>query len=252
MALITLDVVLVMPPILREQAITCSKLLSRQMRERGSDSYFQLGEPFPGEGGGGDCEPHVSLFMLTVDENEVSEVMRAVERLARAQSALDAEGLVYRHNPYGALEIHFARSAAWRALQRVVIASVEPLRRGRLRDVDPSGTSIRDLIKAAPQDDVRRQQLLKYGYDEVFEESDKGRDLFSPHVTLTWPRDPNSRVGAEDLPRADLFSAPLNELAVYGMSAYGTCTREYGVYSLDEIRPVSALSITSYRESIAN
>jgi hypothetical protein len=243
MTLVTLDVVFVMPPTIRRQALACSEFLCRKMKIGGSPSHFQLGKPFSGKGAG-ECEPHVSLFMLAVDESEVTEVTHVVELLAKTRPALDAEGVEYRHNPYGALEIHFSGSAAWSALQRAVIASVEPLRRGRLRDVDPSGTGIRELIDAAPQGDPRRQQLLRYGYDEVAEESNVGHDRFSPHVTLVWPRDPHFRVGSQGLPGAGVFSGLLTELAVYGMSDYGTCTRKYGAFSLDAARPATALPVT--------
>ncbi|MGH3813252.1 MAG: hypothetical protein ACRDUV_12455 [Pseudonocardiaceae bacterium] len=229
---VTLDVALVLPESLRRQAIACSKFLSEQIEAGGSPSHFQLGKPFSGDGVE-DCEPHVSLFMLTVGEGEVNEVTHAVERLATTLPALDVEGVEYRHNPYGALEVHFAKSAAWRALQRAVITSIEPLRRGRLRDVDPSGTRIRDLVGNASQDDSRRQQLLRYGYDEVADEANGGHDRFSPHVTLVWPRDPDFRVALKGLPSARVFSGQLTELAVFGMSAYGTCTKNYGTFSLD-------------------
>lgn len=229
---VTLDVVLIMPESLRRHAISCSEFLSEQIGAGGSFSHFQLGKPFS-DGGGEDCEPHVSLFMLSVDEGEVKEVIYAVERLAKTRPAVDAEGAEYRHNPYGALEVHFTKSAAWRALQRAVIMSVEPFRRGRLRDVDPSGTRIHDLADNANQDDSRRQQLLKYGYDEVADESPGGHDRFSPHVTLAWPHDPDFHVALNGLPSAGVFSGQLTELAVFGMSAYGTCTKNYGTFSLE-------------------
>ena len=213
------------------QAVVCSELVSEKMRAAGSASHFQLGKPFPGAGGEY-CEPHVSLFMLAVNEAEVNEVAHVVERLAETLPALDAEGVEYRHNPYGALEVYFAKSRAWRALQHAVIMSVEPLRRGRLREVDPSGTRIRDLLDNASQQDSRRQQLLKYGYDEVDDAENGGFDRFNPHVTLAWPRDHDYRVALDGLPAPRSFSGLLTELAVFGMSAYGTCTKNYGVFSL--------------------
>lgn len=231
MTLIPVDIVLVMPEVLSMQAIACSELASEKMRAGGSASYFQLGKPFPG-GSGEYCEPHVSLFMLTVDEAEVNEVTHVVERLAQTLPALDAEGAEYRHNPHGALEVYFTRSEAWRALQRTVIKSVEPLRRGRLREIDPSGMRIRDLVDNASREDSGRQQLLKYGYDEVADEENGGHDRFNPHVTLAWPRDTDCRISLDGLPAPRSFSGPLTELAVFGMSAYGTCTKNYGVFSL--------------------
>jgi hypothetical protein len=238
-----LDVVLVMPESLRTQAIACSELVSEKMRAGGTASHFQLGKPFSGEGagegageGGGCCEPHVSLFMLAVHEVEVNEVIYVVERLAKTLPAFDAEGAEYRHNPHGAVEIYFTKSGEWHALQRAVIMSVEPLRRGRLREMDPSGARIRDLVNNTSLEDSRRQQLLRYGYDEVADEVNGGHDRFNPHVTLAWPRDPDYRVAFDGLPAPRSFSGPLTELAVFGMSAYGTCTENYGVFSLGEAR----------------
>jgi hypothetical protein len=247
MSPVTLDAVLVLPASLHRQAIACSEFLSGEIVGR-SSSHFQLGKPFSGAGSG-NCEPHVSLFMLSVDEEEINEVTRVVEQLAKTLPALDVEGVEYRHNPYGALEVHFAKSAAWRALQRAVINAVEPLRRGRLREVDPSGTRIRDLVDNAPQEDSRRQQLLRYGYDEVADESHGGHDRFSPHVTLMWPRDPNFRVALHGLPTARVFSGLLTELAVFGMSAYGTCTKNYGTFPLGTVSPDTARSTPVSSES---
>ncbi len=213
------------------QAIACSESLSAQMIAVGSTSHFQLGKPFPGEHGE-HCEPHVSLFMLTVGEAEVDEVTYVVEQLAKTLPALTVEGAEYRHNPHGALEVYFTKSAAWRILQRAIITSVEPLRRGRLREVDPAGIHIRDLVDNATQINSRRQQLLRYGYDEVADESNGGNDHFNPHVTLAWPCDPKFRFALEGLPSPRAFSGLLTELAVFGMSAYGTCTKDYGNFSL--------------------
>ncbi|MGH3781102.1 MAG: hypothetical protein ACRDRO_10875 [Pseudonocardiaceae bacterium] len=174
----------------------------------------------------------MSLFMLTIDEVEVNEVTHVVDRLAKTLPTLDVEGKEYRHNPHGALEVYFAKSGEWCAFQRAVIMAVEPLRRGRLREADPSGARIRDLVDNAPQGDSRRQQLLRYGYDEVADAEHGGHDRFNPHVTLAWPRDRDCRVTLDGLPAPRLFSGPLTELAVFGMSAYGTCTQNYGVFSL--------------------
>lgn len=225
MTLIPLDIVLVLPEDLRRRAVVCSELVAGKMR---SGSHFRLDKPFSDQDGGC-CEPHVSLFMLAVDEREVNEVVRVVERLAATLPTLDAEGLEYGHNPHGAVEVYFRKSQGWCAIQRAVIESVEPLRRGRLRAVDPSGARILDILSSAAPDDPRRQQLMRYGYDEV---ADHGSDRFNPHVTLAWPHDHNDRVALDGLPAPRSFSGRLTELAVFGMSAYGTCTTNYGVFSV--------------------
>lgn len=221
------------------QAVACSALLSEKMNAGRSASRFRLGEPFPGAGGEL-CEPHVSLFMLAVDEGETGGVACAVEQIAKTLPPLEAEGAEYRYNSHGAVEIYFTKSEEWCALQHAVIMSVEPLRRGRLREVDPCGTRIRDLVANAPQDDSRRQQLVRYGYDEVADGQNGGDDRFNPHITLAWPGDRNYRVSLEGLPDPRSFSGPLTGLGVFGMSSYGTCTKNYGVFTVGTARSVAA------------
>jgi hypothetical protein len=151
-------------------------------------------------------------------------------QLASTLPVLAAEGHEYRHNPFGAPELFFRKTAKWIGLQREVIAAVEPLRQGRLREVDPAGMRIRDLIDSPGADPDQRAQLLRFGYDEVTDES--GRDRFNPHVTLAWPVDPAFRVDLAGLPPPQDFSGTLTELAVYGMSPFGTCTTLYGTAPL--------------------
>ena len=194
-------------------------------------SHFRLGQPYPDDGGES-CEPHISLFMLAADEMEVHEVAYSVERLAKTLPKLEAKATEYGYNSCGAVEVYFTKSAAWDALQRAVITVVEPLRRGRLRAVDAAGGVIQDLLDGASQDDPRRQQLLRYGYDEVADAGYGGHDRFNPHITLAWPRDQDNRTAFVDLPNPRSFSGSLTELAVFGMNAYGTCTRNYGIFTL--------------------
>jgi hypothetical protein len=231
MTLVPLDIAVVFPENLRRHAIAASLLVSGKMREGGSASHFQLGQLYQNDGQGC-CEPHISLFMLAVDEMEVNDVTYSVEQLAKTLPTLEAEAVEYGYNSCGALEVYFTKSTAWCALQRAVIRIVEPLRRGRLRTADPAGIPIHDLIDGACPDDPRRQQLLRYGYDEIADEGYGGHDRFCPHITLAWPRDPAYRVTLDDLPDPRSFSGPLTELAVFGMSAHGTCTRNYGVFTL--------------------
>lgn len=228
----TLDVVLLLPADARRTAVASSRDLARRMADGGSSSHFVLGETFPGLSVG-DNEPHVSLFMLSVDPAEVGEVVAQVRTVAATTPPLTVTGLEYRHNPWGAPELYFARSPSWFALQRRVLRAVEPLRRGRLRDVDPAGRSVPDL--AAPPDGAGAGaaavagQLRRYGYDEV---TDDLGDRFHPHVTLAWPRDPTSRVDLTGLPDAGAYSGTLSSLAVFGMSPWGTCTTPFGTFAL--------------------
>ncbi|TQM85596.1 hypothetical protein FHX81_8090 [Saccharothrix saharensis] len=225
----TLDVVALLPPRLNDIALELSDRLARDMRAGGHRSRFRLGEPFDG-GPPGPCAPHVSLFMLAVDDAEIGAVVDATRDVAAGLPALAAVGEEYRHNPVGAPELYFRRTADWIGLQRAVLEAVEPLRRGRLREVDPAGERIADVLADPAADPARRRQLARFGYDEVTETWPPGADdRFNPHVTLAWPEDPRFRVDLGGLPAATAFRGTLPGLAVYGMSPYGTCTTLYGL-----------------------
>src|SRR5262249_60110566 len=109
-------------------------------------------------------EPHATLIMLTVDKDEIGDVLQPTEKASRRSAIIQPEGHSYRHNPHGAPELYFRKTPEWINLQREVITAVEPLRRGRLRDIDPSGARIRDLMKDPTQDAARRRQLDRFGY----------------------------------------------------------------------------------------
>jgi hypothetical protein len=231
MVLEVLDVVAVLPPELHRRAIELSGRLAGRMAAAGGRSHFLLGESFT-SGQDGVCEPHVSLFMLAVARNEIADVVQATREAAAVVSPLTAEGEEYGHNPAGAPELYFRRTAEWGELQRAVIASVEPLRHGRLPEFNPEGVRNRALMDDPRQDPARRDQLARFGYDEVSEERGGPRDRFNPHVTLAWPEDPEFRVELTDLPPASEFSGLLTHLAVYGMNICGTCTTAYDTVPL--------------------
>ncbi len=190
---------------------------------------FRLGRPFPGRDDG-PCEPHISLFMMAVDATEVAEVAAAVAEAARTVAPVAASAVEYRHNHEGAPEVFFARSDEFRAVQRAVIAAAEPLRRGRIRDLDPGGNPLAAVLDDPdPDDPARVRQLRTYGFDDVSDDQD---DRFNPHVTLTWPVDETSRVDLTPLRPAADFSGRLTDVALYGMAPNGTCTRRYGSWTL--------------------
>jgi hypothetical protein len=222
--LTTLDIVLLLPDDRRELACDASSLLADRM---GAGAGFRLGQPYPGPGGG-ICEPHVSLFMLSVDTSEVRDAVAAAAEVARSVGPVYAEAVEYRPNPVHAPEVHFAPSPPWTNLQDRVLEKVAPLRNGRLRDLDPAGYSIKDTmdrLEAAGPNDLQLNQLRTYGYDEI-------GDRFSPHVTLAWPVSRDWPVNLDGLPAPSAFNGELSELAVYSMSPYGTCTERHDSFRL--------------------
>jgi hypothetical protein len=236
-----LDAVLLLPDQVRKEAVAIGRHLADRMATAGNASHFRLDKPFPDAGDAGDagrCEPHISLFMLTVNSSEIPGVAAALSHVATRIPPLSAEGAEYGHNPYGAPELYFRTSELWTMLQRSVVAAVEPLRRGRLREVDPAGENLRDVISNAnPPDPVRVRQLTAYGYDEVTDDLD---DRFKPHVTLAWPERREPRVDLGGLPPASVFSDTLTHVALYGMSPWGTCTHAHGVFALTQPKSAPA------------
>ena len=224
-----LDVVILLPADVRQRAIECSSALATLMDDDGARACFRLGAGFPGETEGS-CEPHVSLFMLTVDEDEIDQVRTALDDVVPALAAFAAEATEYRFNREGAPELFYRRSDPWRRTQAAVIGAVEPLRRGRLRDHGPGGEVLADVVAdGRPDDPALVRQLLRYGYDAVSDDHD---DRFDPHVTLTWPRDEAFRVDLSALPRPSAFDGTVGEIGLYEMSPNGTCTRCRGTWAL--------------------
>ncbi|WP_185976294.1 hypothetical protein [Mycolicibacterium sp. 018/SC-01/001] len=226
--MITADIVLILPPPLRELAVAISNLLADAMSEIGG-AAFRLGEQFPGRFDG-PCEPHISLFMMAIDDSEVPEVAAAVADAARTVAPVMASAIEYRHNHEGAPEVFFAKADDFRAVQHAVVTAAEPLRRGRIRELDPGGKPLAAILDDPdPDDPARVRQLRTYGFDDVSDEQD---DRFNPHVTLTWPVDETSRVDLSALRPPQDFSGRLTDIALYGMAPNGTCTQRYGSWTL--------------------
>ncbi|HEX5496390.1 MAG TPA: hypothetical protein VFX70_17645 [Mycobacteriales bacterium] len=241
MPLVVVDVVLDLPDALRAEATNLSAVLVERMRLAGHPSRFQLGRPYPGDPSQDGCEPHVSLFMLSVERAEIDELLTAVRAVAGTVAPIVASGHEYRPNPQGAPELHYHRSDPWHALQHAVVTAAEPLRRGRLREVDPAGEPLAGLVERLRREEPdgdRLRQLLDYGYDEI-------GDRFRPHVTLAWPAD-GAPPSLADLPGPDAFSGVLVDLAVHGMAGNGTCTTRYGGFTLAGGGPVGSAGAATH------
>jgi hypothetical protein len=58
-------------------------------------------------------------------------------------------------------------------------------------------------------------------------------------VTLAWPQRAEPRVDLAGLPPASVFSDTFTDLALYGMSPWGTCTHLYDVFTLTSAENVA-------------
>lgn len=61
--------------------------------------------------------------MMAVDEHEITEVAQVLSALSLNLSPVPAIGAEYRYNHDGAPELFYARSDAFRALQRGVVGA---------------------------------------------------------------------------------------------------------------------------------
>jgi hypothetical protein len=227
MPLVVVDVAIPLPETLHTQAVALSGAAADELERRGSGSFFRLGAPHVNHPADGRCEPHVSLYMLEVEQSRIPEMLRVLADIVTDSAPLDAVGAHYSHNAQGALEVFFVMTPQWRRLQCRVIAALEPERCGRLRPSDPSGASLRDVVKRLEREapgGAQLRQLRAYGYDEV---TDEAADRFRPHVTLAWPVD-GCRADWSAMPPATSFSGFLDQLAIFQMGPHGTCIHHYG------------------------
>lgn len=228
---LTIDIALCLPKPLRDSALSASALLVERMRSLGHPSTFQLGQAVFADPRGGSCEPHVSLFMLQVERRELGRLLSAVQGVGAKAAIVQAIGHEWRHNPQGAPELHFHPSPEWTAVQQAVLMAAEAFRCGRLRETDPTGARLADVVRRLRQEDPNGQQLrqlIRYGYDEI---TDDDAARFNPHVTVAWPAD-GFLVTLEGLPPVSSWNGALSELGVYGMGPNGTCTNLLGAFPL--------------------
>ncbi|MET9318251.1 hypothetical protein ABZX12_41090 [Kribbella sp. NPDC003505] len=234
MPLMTLDIALLLPDEARRWACEVSAILAERMN---GGSHFVLGEPFPGSGHDGPCEPHVTIEQFPADPSQIPELQARTQRLSRLAGPIRPDAGKFRLNPQGAVEWHFPWSQSWQRVQNPVLESVEPVRAGRLRESDPAGDSIAETVERLRKEDPGGQELaqyLAYGFNEIGPTtSHPDWNRFSPHITLAWPKVSGSQVDFSDLtPPPALFKDGLTTLALYGMDRAGTCTVEYGRFEL--------------------
>jgi len=176
----------------------------------GENTYFELdsAEHFP----------HVSLYMVQLEQARVAEVSAYLAGLAAQTAPLELTTEGYKRSSSGYFGVTYARTAALAGLQAEIIANVNPLRDG----LTP--------LEAALQPTATGQcktNIDTYGYKNVGE-------LLSPHLTLTRFVRAEAGVDPDDasLPAIDNFSGLFPELGLFEVGEHGTCVREIARYAL--------------------
>jgi hypothetical protein len=236
---LTVDVVALLPEPVRQISLRDSALAAEHLRTSGARPAFELGQAFQGRDGS--CEPHVSLFMLRIAESAVAELAAAVRRAVAPLPAFAAEGEAWRPNPQGAPEMHYRHTPGWARLQQAVLGAAAPLRSG-LRDRDPSGARLVDLVAQLQREDPgspRLTQLIRYGYDEI---TDDVAHRFRPHVTVTWPSPPMPQPPSPALTPPAGWSCTISQVGLFAMGPHGTCLRPLDLVELISASRRNAIS----------
>ena len=176
------DIVLIPDRSIEDRVIALSQNLSKY------DTYFTLED--------GSYYPHLSLYMLRVDDSLISDVSQTLEDIASSQKVMHLESNRYRQH-HGFIGVGYEKTNGIEKLQETIITAVTPYR---------SGEDTYDLVG----------------------------ELFEPHVTLTRFRDHNE-FNTSELPLPDSYETEFYSLGLFELGNHGTCTRKIIEFPLNRV-----------------
>lgn len=160
--------------------------------------YFSLGDEVN--------IPHLSLYMLQLEDHDAPNVVSSLQRIADDTNALSLQALRFRTS-CGYFEIEYTNTVEGRGLQVAVIDAANEYRVGIL----PSD----EFIMAVASGD-KLTNFESFGYAYV------GK-LFRPHITLT--RFVNSNISdPENMPELKNYDSKFIGLALCKLGDNGTCS----------------------------
>ncbi len=194
------DVVLLPKKDLVERAISTSE----DLKNRGV--HFTLGytQHFP----------HLSLYMLQLDDSDLEKVCELLETIANKTKAITVTAKEYHYeNDY--LDVEYEKPENLTRLQENIIQVLNPVRDG-LRE--------NDKIRLVHTIGEERENILTYGYRSV-------GNLFAPHLTFTRFKENQEQV-ISTLPSKELFDGEFVSLGIFEMGDNGTCSKELKTWNL--------------------
>ena len=151
--------------------------------------------------------PHVSIYMVQLQDEDLEEVIARLATIATATPALQLEGDKYVQS-IGYIDVNYAKTQAVGNLQLTVVNAINPLRDG----LRPG--KIEDLTAATG---LAKENMEKYGEHRIGE-------LFRPHLTFT--RFTNRQaIPVEDMGAPTAFNGTYRKLALCELGPHGTCKR---------------------------
>jgi|SRR3989344_1873330 len=158
--------------------------------------------------------PHLSLYMLQLDEEGLSEALSLLSGIAAETQTVTAVARHY-HYSHDYLDVEYVKSDALSNLQERIIQSLNSVRDG-LRE--------KDAERLATATGEERENILKYGYRSV-------GNQFAPHLTFTRFTDDQSGI-ISTLPSPDTFNGRYSSLGIFKMGEHGTCIEPVNSWQL--------------------
>jgi hypothetical protein len=166
--------------------------------------------------------PHVTLYQVAIRMQDMDELCADLAAIAGRTAPLKLRATEYAYHVHDAtIELRYEVTQPLVHLQDAVLEAVNPLRGSLLRERDPSGHLLAELItqSGTVSDNIRRT-----GFDAVGDPATGG--TFIPHVSLDWFQ-PGTLLDteSENLPPITDFDGSFVALGIYLLGPYGTCAQ---------------------------
>jgi hypothetical protein len=128
----------------------------------------------------------------------------------------------------GSFEVRYEAADGLMRFQEKVLAIVNPLRGDLLRELDPAGRPLREMMNGSG---VIADNIRRTGFDALGEPAKGG--TFRPHVTINWFRQSTPlKMNAADWPPLSDLNGRFVALGVFLLGPYGTCTQRLATLDL--------------------
>ena len=173
--------------------------------------------------------PHLTIYQVAVRAKDLDQMCEALSKVATSAQVFALAATEYGANPNeGSFEVRYEAASRLMQFQDEVLAMVNPLRGDLLRERDPAGRPLSELIKGsgAVADNIRRT-----GFDAVGDPVKGG--TFGPHVTINWFRlGTLLKMNAPDWPPLSELNGRFVALGIFLLGPYGTCAQRLATLEL--------------------
>ena len=173
--------------------------------------------------------PHLTIYQVAIRVKDLDRMCEALSRMATNVRAFVLAATEYGSNPdEGSFEVRYEAAPGLMRFQEEVLAIVDPLRGDLLREMDPAGRPLRELINGSG---VIADNIRRTGFDAVGDPAKGG--TFGPHVTINWFRlGAPVKMNAADLSPLSDLNGRFEAFGIFLLGPYGTCTQRLATLEL--------------------